>query len=133
MKKWNIKSYAKINLCLRVLGKFKNNYHKIEIIISPINFYDEIIIKQIKKKNHEVFFYGRFSRGIPKINTVTKILKIMFDTKAMPVTETVIQITLKKTKQQMDFEHFFLSLPISFPGTTGIKEAQSGGTIVKVK
>tara|TARA_A100001011_G_scaffold392727_1_gene480931 strand:- start:701 stop:1777 length:1077 start_codon:yes stop_codon:yes gene_type:complete len=27
----------------------------------------------------------------------------------------------------------FLSLPISFPGTTGIKEAQSGGTIVKIK
>mgnify|MGYP001381619378 FL=1 len=51
MKKWNIKSYAKINLCLRVLGKFKNKYHKIESIISPINFYDEIIIKQIKKKS----------------------------------------------------------------------------------
>ena len=27
----------------------------------------------------------------------------------------------------------FLSLPISFPGTTGIKEAQSGGTIIKIK
>ncbi len=95
MKKWNIKSYAKINLSLRVLGKFKNKYHKIESIISPINFYDEIIIKQIKKKNHEVLFYGRFSRGIPKINTVTKILKIMEDNKILKNKKYLIKIKKK--------------------------------------
>ena len=100
MKKWNIKSYAKINLCLRVLGKFKNNYHKIESIISPINFYDEIIIKQIKKKNHEVLFYGRFSRGIPKINTVTKILKIMDDNKILKNKKYLIKIKKKYHKSQ---------------------------------
>ena len=41
----SLKSYAKINLSLRVLKKLKK-IHKIETLICFINLYDEIHIKQ---------------------------------------------------------------------------------------
>ena len=65
-----IKSYAKINLSLGVVGKFKSGYHKIESIVSFLNFYDEIKIKKIIGKNHKIKFYGNFSKGIKKNNTI---------------------------------------------------------------
>ena len=52
MKKKLIKSYAKINLCLNILGKNKNKLHKIQSIISFLNFYDRIYIEPTNKKKH---------------------------------------------------------------------------------
>ena len=49
MSYFNIKSYAKVNLALNVVGKKKNLLHKIESIVSFINLHDEILIKKIKK------------------------------------------------------------------------------------
>ena len=43
-----IKSYAKINLALNIVGK-KNSMHKIETIVIFIKLHDEILIKKIKK------------------------------------------------------------------------------------
>ena len=45
-----IKSYAKINLALNVLGK-SSKLHKIESLVAFINIYDLILIKRINKKN----------------------------------------------------------------------------------
>ena len=44
-----IKSYAKINLSLGVIGKLKSGYHKIESLVSFVNLYDEIKIKKISQ------------------------------------------------------------------------------------
>ena len=66
---FKIKSYAKINLALNVTGK-KTKLHKIESIISFIDLHDLIYLKQVNKKNHKVFFKGRYSKNIDKINTV---------------------------------------------------------------
>ena len=71
-----IKSYAKINLSLDVLGKYKNNLHKIQSIISYINLHDKISIKPIKKPNHIIKFNGPFSKNL-KNNTISKLLKIL--------------------------------------------------------
>jgi len=49
MNNFVIKSYAKINLALNVIGK-KIKLHKIESIISFIDLHDLITLKQIKKK-----------------------------------------------------------------------------------
>ena len=73
---FKIKSYAKINLALNVTGK-KIKLHKIESIISFIDLYDLIYLKQIITKNHKVFFKGRYSKNIDKINTVTSLLKLL--------------------------------------------------------
>jgi len=72
-----IKSYAKINLSLNVTGKINSDLHRIETMISFINLYDEIRIKKINKKNHKIFFHGKFSKGISNQNTVSKLMHLM--------------------------------------------------------
>ena len=76
MKSFKIKSYIKINLALNVVGK-KTRLHKIESIITFINFYDLIKLKQIREKNHKIIFKGKFSKNIGKKNTVTNLFKIL--------------------------------------------------------
>jgi 4-diphosphocytidyl-2-C-methyl-D-erythritol kinase len=71
-----IKSYAKVNLVLNIVGK-SFSLHKIESIISFIDLYDKILIKKIKQKNHKIKFTGQFSRSITKNNTITKLFKIL--------------------------------------------------------
>ena len=71
-----IKSYAKINLALNVLGK-SSKLHKIESLVAFINIYDLILIKRINKKNHIVKFRGKFSKNINSNNSVTKLLRIL--------------------------------------------------------
>ena len=63
-----IKSYAKINLSLNVLGRISSKFHKIETLISFIDLNDEINIKKINKKNHKIYFYGKFAKGISNKN-----------------------------------------------------------------
>ena len=72
-----IKSYAKINLSLGVTGRLNAKYHKIESLVSFLKLYDEIKIKKINKKKHKIQFFGKFSKGINKDNTVSKLLKIL--------------------------------------------------------
>ena len=72
-----IKSKAKINLSLNITGKFRSKLHKIESIVTFIDFSDTIYLRPTKLKNHQINFFGRFSKGIRKKNTVSKLLKIL--------------------------------------------------------
>ena len=76
MNSFKIKSYAKINLALNVIGK-KTKLHNIESIISFIDLHDLIYLKKIKTNNHKIIFKGKFSKNINKINTVTNLLKLL--------------------------------------------------------
>ncbi len=78
MSSFKIKSHAKINLALNVIGK-NFNLHKIESIISFLDLHDLIYLKKTKKKDHKIFFKGRFSKNINTINTVTNLLKLLDD------------------------------------------------------
>ena len=83
MNESKIKSHAKINLSLYVLGKLKSKLHKIESLITFINLHDKIIIKQSKKKFHTIKFYGKFSKGIPKNNSISNLLKLLDNKKLL--------------------------------------------------
>ena len=76
MNSFTIKSYAKVNLALNIVGK-KTKLHKIESLISFIDLHDLINIKQTNKNNHVVIFKGKFSKNIGKINTVSILLKLL--------------------------------------------------------
>ena len=76
MKKKLIKSYAKINLCLNILGKNKKKLHKIQSIISFLNLYDRIYIEPTNKKKHIIEFNGPFSKNL-KNNTISHLLSIL--------------------------------------------------------
>ena len=54
MKVFKIKSYAKLNLALNVTGK-NSKLHRIESIISFINFCDLIYLKLINDKDHKIY------------------------------------------------------------------------------
>tara|TARA_Y100001936_G_C16081961_1_gene678539 strand:- start:75 stop:923 length:849 start_codon:yes stop_codon:yes gene_type:complete len=72
-----IKSHAKINLSLKVLGKTKNNLHSLETLVGFVDLHDQIFIKTINNKDHIIKFSGKFSNKIPKKNTISKLLKIL--------------------------------------------------------
>ena len=76
MKYNRIKSHAKVNLALNIVGK-TSNLHKIESIIAFVDLHDIILIKGIKSKKHIISFSGRFSKNISKKNTVFKLLEIL--------------------------------------------------------
>ena len=77
MRYYKIKSYAKINISLGVLDRLKFKSHKIESLFSFIYLHDEIFIKKINNKNHKIIFYGKFSKGISKNNTISNLLKLL--------------------------------------------------------
>lgn len=45
MNEISMKAYAKINLCLDVLGKLENNYHQVEMVMQQVNLYDTVTVK----------------------------------------------------------------------------------------
>ena len=92
-----VKSYAKINLALNVTGKLAS-LHKIESIISFITLHDLIFIKKINAPNHNINFYGKFSKNISKNNTVQKLFKIL-DRKKL-LNNKKFQIKIKKNIPQ---------------------------------
>jgi len=77
MKFSKIKSHAKINLSLNVIGKLQSKLHKIESLVSFIKLHDLISIRPIKSKKHKVFFTGKFSKGISKKNSASNLLWIL--------------------------------------------------------
>ena len=90
-----IKSYAKINISLSVLGKLNSKLHKIESLVSFINLYDEIFLKEIKKNKHEVIFYGKFSNKIRIKNTITRLLNILDKSNLLKKKKYLIKVNKK--------------------------------------
>ena len=72
-----IKSHAKVNLSLNVLGKRKSKLHDLETLVAFVDLHDQIFIKRINNKNHVVRFSGQFSNKVPKVNTVSNLLNIL--------------------------------------------------------
>lgn len=98
MKFDKIKSHAKINISLNVLGKLKSKLHKIESLVGFVTLVDDIFIKKIKSKNHKVRFEGRFSKKIQKNNTITNLLKMLDKKKKLK--NQKYQIIVKKNIPQ---------------------------------
>lgn len=72
-----VNSWAKVNLSLNVIKRLSNKYHNIESLITFIKIYDEIKIKILNEGEHKIYFTGKFSKGIPKNNTIIKLLNLL--------------------------------------------------------
>ena len=70
-----IKSFAKINLFLKVIGKSKN-YHNLYSLISQINLFDEISIQETSAKKSKFLFTGPFKIKSEK-NTISDLIYLM--------------------------------------------------------
>ena len=98
-----LKSHAKINLALNVTGK-KKSMHKIESIVSFIYLHDLISIRKIKSKNHQISFYGKFSKNIKRENTVQKLLDLLDRTNLLKNEKFKISIK-KNIPQELSLIH----------------------------
>ncbi len=72
------KSYAKINLSLRILKKLRNGLHDIETNFFLIDLHDKIRLKKINNSKDNIKFKGRFTKFInKKKNSITKAIDII--------------------------------------------------------
>ncbi len=94
MTETKIKSHAKLNLALNIIGK-TSSLHKIESIIAFASLHDEILISKIKSRFHNILFTGKFSKNISKNNTITKLLKILEKKKLLKNKKFKIRINKK--------------------------------------
>lgn len=73
-----IKSYAKLNLSLRVLKKLKNGLHNLQSNSFLVDLHDKILVKKIKKKKDKIFTKGKFCKYLnKKENSIIKTLKYL--------------------------------------------------------
>ena len=78
MKSFQIKSYCKVNLSLKVVKKLNNGYHNITSLITFCNEHDLISISKIYNGSDKISFSGKFKKGInKKSNTVTQVLDLL--------------------------------------------------------
>ena len=88
-----LKSWAKVNLSLNVIRRLPSNYHKIESLITFVQFSDEIKIKSIDAAKHKISFLGKFSKGIGTKNTVIKLLNLLEKKKLIKNKKFEIKVT----------------------------------------
>jgi 4-diphosphocytidyl-2-C-methyl-D-erythritol kinase len=73
-----IRSYAKINFFLEILGKNEDNYHEIESLIGFLGIFDEIEVKKSDKLTLEIGGkYGEFLKNDESENIILKTIKLM--------------------------------------------------------
>ena len=87
-----IKSFAKINLTLRVLKKLKNKMHDIETNAILVDLFDEIELK--KNKKDVIIFNGKFKSNVNiKKNTIADTLTLL---RKLKIIKSYYKITIKK-------------------------------------
>ncbi len=75
---YHIKTSAKVNLGITVLGKLGNGYHEIETIMIPVGIYDEIFIDfSLENPEKEISIEGNFSVPTDENNIIWKTVKFV--------------------------------------------------------
>ena len=77
MKNLLLKSYAKINICLNVVGKREDGYHELDMIILPLKLHDSILFTELKNARDHFVTIDDFSLGLFKYNIATATIEKM--------------------------------------------------------
>ena len=64
----SVKSYAKINISLRVKSKMENGYHELDSVMVPIELHDSIVISPLYNRNDSFVTVDDFSNGLIHYN-----------------------------------------------------------------
>ena len=79
LNKSDIKSYAKINIGLKILDLLPDGYHSIITIMQEIDFFDLISISKQEKNKIQLFCNGPISVPSDKTNLCYKAAKLIYD------------------------------------------------------
>ena len=72
-----IKSYAKINLFLNVVNKLDTGFHELNSVLSRIDLYDEIRIKE--ESSFSISYNGPFGDQVGSNDNVSKLFNYLID------------------------------------------------------
>ena len=73
----SVKSYAKINISLRIVSKRKDGYHELDSIMVPIELHDSIIITPLKNSSDNFITVDDFSNGLIHYNLASSGINAM--------------------------------------------------------
>ena len=68
------RAYAKINLCLDVVGQREDGYHELKMIMVPIDFYDMLEMRPAKTTTLSL---NRYFLPVNEKNTVIKAIRVL--------------------------------------------------------
>ncbi len=89
-----IKSNAKINIGLNIVGKLSNGYHLLDMIMAPINLSDELEIKFTGKPGRLTINTNRDDIPTGKENILSKVYDVFYKKTGIPAQE--IDVYLEK-------------------------------------
>ena len=71
MKELHIRSYAKINLCLNIIGKREDGFHELDMVMVPISLHDSLVVSKLNKSRDNFVTVDDFSIGSFSYNLAT--------------------------------------------------------------
>ena len=73
----SVKSYAKINISLRVKSKRPDGYHELDSVMVPIELHDSIIISPLYNRNDSFVTVDDFSNGLIHYNLAGSAIDVL--------------------------------------------------------
>lgn len=77
MKSLLLKSYAKINICLNVIGKQEDGYHQLDMVMLPLTLHDSILLTKVKNITDNYVTTDDFLLGDVQYNLATFAIDTM--------------------------------------------------------
>ena len=74
MKTFLVRSPAKINICLNVVGKQPDGYHQLDMVILPLAMHDSMLFSELRKNEDNFVTVDDYSLGIINYNLVSSAI-----------------------------------------------------------
>ena len=73
----SVKSYAKINISLRVVSKRSDGYHELDSLMLPIELHDSLIISKLQNSSDNFVTVDDFSNGLIHYNLASSAINAL--------------------------------------------------------